>query len=194
MDAVLATIVDDGQAIHKITWVAVEIPYYTPFLIISHKTKPKRSCPTPSKEVVYIRLDRSIDPMPSEGKTAPPWWWYLCDSCVGVWWHFPYYSYHRNPMGWEVFVPAAISINLDIIALFRLHKWPRTPNLSQEGWVKLCKADTICLWTAYQCAQTLCKYLIWTWEAVWGGYQPQPWHNDIILTSQVIQNPKIQTK
>ena len=26
--------------------------------------------------------------------------------------------------------------------------------------------------------------------AVWGGWQPQPWHNDIIWTPQVIQNPK----
>jgi hypothetical protein len=30
---------------------------------------------------------------------------------------------------------------------------PEPQNLSQVGWVKLCKAATICLWTAYQCAQ-----------------------------------------
>ena len=31
------------------------------------------------------------------------------------------------------------------------------------------------------------------WEAVWGGChcQHQPWSNDIILTPQVTQNPKI---
>ncbi len=28
-------------------------------------------------------------------------------------------------------------------------------------------------------------------EAVWGGCQPQPWPNDIILTPQVTQNPNI---
>ncbi len=32
------------------------------------------------------------------------------------------------------------------------------------------------------------------WEAVWGGCQPQPSHNDIILTPQVTQNPKIWVK
>ncbi len=32
------------------------------------------------------------------------------------------------------------------------------------------------------------------WEAVWGGCQPQPWHNHIILTSQVTQSPKIWAK
>ncbi len=29
------------------------------------------------------------------------------------------------------------------------------------------------------------------WEAIWAGCQPQPWHNDIILTPQVTQNPNI---
>ncbi len=28
------------------------------------------------------------------------------------------------------------------------------------------------------------------WEAVWGGFQPQPWRNDIILAPRVSQNPK----
>ncbi len=50
------------------------------------------------------------------------------------------------------------------------------------------------LWTAYQCAQTLCMCLIWKWEAVWGGCQPHPWHNHIILTPQVTQSPKIWAK
>ncbi len=31
-------------------------------------------------------------------------------------------------------------------------------------------------------------------EAVWGGCQPQPWPNDIILTPQVTQNPNIWPK
>ena len=36
--------------------------------------------------------------------------------------------------------------------------------------------------------------LIWMQEAVWVGCLPQPWCNDIILTSQVTQNPKIWPK
>ncbi len=40
------------------------------------------------------------------------------------------------------------------------------------------------IWTAYQCAQTLCKYLRWMGEAVWVGCQPQTWHNHIISTPQ----------
>ncbi len=52
---------------------------------------------------------------------------------------------------------------------------------AQVGWVKLCKAATLCPWTTYQCAQSLCTCLIWIWEAVWGGWQPQPRCNDIFL-------------
>ncbi len=70
-------------------------------------------------------------------------------------------------------------------------------NLSQVVWVYLCKAATICLspWTAYQCAQTCYICVIWMWEAVWGGCQPQPWHNDIILTPQETpRTPKVWAK
>ncbi len=55
----------------------------------------------------------------------------------------------------------------------------------------MCKAPTVCQWIAYQCAQILFKCQIWMWEEVWGGCQPQPWHNHIILPPQVTQNPKI---
>jgi hypothetical protein len=65
----------------------------------------------------------------------------------------------------------------------------QNPPKKQEVWVWLCKAATVCLWTAYQCAQTLCICLIWMREAVWGGGQPQPWCNDIMLTPHVTQNP-----
>ncbi len=63
-------------------------------------------------------------------------------------------------------------------------------NLSQVGWVKLCKAATVCQWTAYQCAQILCICLIWIWEVVWGGCQPQPWHNHIIFDSTSDPEPQ----
>jgi hypothetical protein len=39
-------------------------------------------------------------------------------------------------------------------------------NLSQVMLVYLFNAAIICLWTAYQCAQTFCICLIWMWEAV----------------------------
>ncbi len=52
----------------------------------------------------------------------------------------------------------------------------------------------ICPWTAYQCAQTCCIWLRWMWETVWGGCLPQQWHDDIVLTPQVTQNPKIWAK
>ncbi len=32
------------------------------------------------------------------------------------------------------------------------------------------------------------------WEAILGGFQPQPWHNDMILTPQVTQKSKIWAK
>ncbi len=41
-----------------------------------------------------------------------------------------------------------------------------------------------CMWTSYQCAQTILKCLRWMGEAVWVGYQPQPWHNHNTLTPQ----------
>ncbi len=40
---------------------------------------------------------------------------------------------------------------------------PEPQSLSQVGWVLLCKADTVCPFKAYQCAQTHC---IWMWETV----------------------------
>ncbi len=54
----------------------------------------------------------------------------------------------------------------------------------------LARSGTICIWTVYQCAQTLpiSICLIWMQEAVPIGWQPQPWHNYIILTPQVTQD------
>jgi hypothetical protein len=50
------------------------------------------------------------------------------------------------------------------------------PNLTQVMWIELFENTTICRWTAYQCAQTLCLCLWWMMqEAVWDGCQPQPW-------------------
>ncbi len=38
-------------------------------------------------------------------------------------------------------------------------------NLTQVLWGEVYKAATLCLWTAYQCAQKLLICLIWMWEA-----------------------------
>ncbi len=88
----------------------------------------------------------------------------------------------------------AVSLNHDIIPSFWLHKWPRTTksepsivgitvwgycHMSMES-ISMCSNTCICL---------MCM-----WEAVWVGCEPQPWHNDIILTPQVTQNPKCDTR
>jgi hypothetical protein len=67
-------------------------------------------------------------------------------------------------------------------------------NLTQVVWLELFEATAICPWTVYQCAQTLCICLMWMWEAVWYGCQPQQWNNDIMMTPQVSQNPNVWTK
>ncbi len=119
------------------------------------------------------------------------------DNCVRL---LPYaYGQHINVLkhfehvlyGYMKWFEVAVILNHDVMASFWLTNDSEPKNLSQEVWVWLCKAATIYLWTAYQCAETLCICLIWIQEAVWGGCQPQPWHNDIILTPQVTQNPKI---
>jgi hypothetical protein len=87
-----------------------------------------------------------------------------------------------------------VSLNHDIITSFRIHTTNDTEgpqNMSQVGWVLLFKTVTVCLSTAYQCAQTLCICLMWMGEAVWGEPQPQPRNNHIMLTPQVNPNPKI---
>ncbi len=88
----------------------------------------------------------------------------------------------------------AVSLNYDVMTSFWLHKWPWIPKYEQISVGITSAATAICPWTAYQCAQTLCICLMWMQEAVWVGCQPQPWHNHIILTPQVTQNPKIQAK
>ncbi len=71
-----------------------------------------------------------------------------------------------------------------------IQTWRRSQQTEQRsvGW--LCKAATICPWTAYQFAQTHFICLIWMRESVWGGCQSQPWHTDNILTPQVTMNPQ----
>ncbi len=54
-----------------------------------------------------------------------------------------------------------------------------------------CKGGPICPSTAYQGAKTLCIHIIWMWNALHGGFEPQPWHYNI-TRAQVYPNiPKI---
>jgi len=81
--------------------------------------------------------------------------------------------------------------------------WPSdiifTPqvNLNFQIWGQLgrwtnIRVHTCGLETAYQWLKPLCIYLMWIWEVVWGGYQPQPWCYGIIFTAQVNLNSQIQ--
>ncbi len=60
----------------------------------------------------------------------------------------------------------------------------------QLGWCNGMGAH-MCPWDSITIAQTLRICQIWMYEVVWGGYQPQPWRNDIISTPQVIMSPQI---
>ena len=53
------------------------------------------------------------------------------------------------------------------------------------------KGAPICPSTAYQGAKTLCIQMIWMWDTVNGGLQPQPWHLNIIQTQPYSVFPKI---
>ncbi len=70
MDAVLAIIVDGGQVICKITWVAVETKLIHRYFIDSYKTPPQHPQPTPFKEVTCVGLGGSIESTLLEGQMA----------------------------------------------------------------------------------------------------------------------------
>ena len=53
------------------------------------------------------------------------------------------------------------------------------------------KGAPICPSTAYQGAKTLCIQMIWMWDTVNGGLQPQPWHHNIIQAQPYSIFPKI---
>ncbi len=57
-----------------------------------------------------------------------------------------------------------IEINLKVLDTINVNR--SIIGSTEVVWVELCKADTLCLWKAYQYAQTLCICLIWMWEAV----------------------------
>ncbi len=95
--------------------------------------------------------------------------------------------------GWGEQFEEAVRLNNDIMPSFWLHKWPRTPKSDPSsvgipvwGYCHM-PLDSISM-----CSNTLCMSNVDGREAVWGGRQPQPWRNDIILIPQVTQPPKYE--
>ncbi len=54
-----------------------------------------------------------------------------------------------------------------------------------------CKGEPIRSSTAYQDAKTIC--IIWMWDTINGGWQPQPWHHNIIHAPPYSFYSKIHT-
>ncbi len=69
-------------------------------------------------------------------------------------------------------------------------------NLNPQTWGKLGQCNGIRVqpyvpWDSIPMSQTLCLCLIWMYESVWSGYQPQPWCCGIIFTPQVTLTSQI---
>ncbi len=62
---------------------------------------------------------------------------------------------------------------------------PESSNLWPTWPVYWYKGAPICPWDSISMAQAFFICLIWMYEVVWGGYQPQPWRYRIILIPQV---------
>ncbi len=61
--------------------------------------------------------------------------------------------------------------------------------LTSQIWGQLGRCNsmgaTICPWDSIPMAQILRIYLLWMYEAIWVGYQPETWRYGIISTPQV---------
>ncbi len=68
---------------------------------------------------------------------------------------------------------------------------PKVQNLGPTWPMYLYKGAPKCPWGHMSIAQTLWICLAKIWEAVWGGYQPQPSCDGIISTPKVTQNFEI---
>ena len=86
--------------------------------------------------------------------------------------HFVYIQYGCGMQSMGVF-----SLNHDIAKSYRLSHTPfSTPTCKRITH----KDAPIGPYTVSQGAQTLCIHPIWIWDAVSGGFQPLPWHHNII--------------
>jgi hypothetical protein len=76
-------------------------------------------------------------------------------------------------------------IALNMMYWYHFHSQSNTksPNLGPTSWsLEWYKGAPICPWYSIPMAQLLSIYLIWMWEAVWIGWQPQTWRNDTFLS------------
>jgi hypothetical protein len=64
-------------------------------------------------------------------------------------------------------------------------------NLTQVMWLNLFETTSLCQWTAYQCAQTLCMCLMWMQEAVWVAVNV---NHDAMTSFWLHMWPRITTK
>ncbi len=76
--------------------------------------------------------------------------------------------------------------NMTLWHQFHSSSGPEFPNLLGPTWpVSRYKGASIFLWDSIPMTQTLFTCLLWIYEVVWGGYQPQTWCYGIIFTPQV---------
>ncbi len=57
-----------------------------------------------------------------------------------------------------------------------------------------CKGGPLCLFTAYQGAKTLCIHMIWMWDEVHGGLEPQSCYYNITRAQPYPNYPKIHPR
>ncbi len=110
-----------------------------------------------------------------------PWTAYQCAQtrCICLMWM------HRKQF------KLAVILNHDIMTSFWLHKWAWSPKSEQSSvGIPVWGYCHIPMDSISMLSNTLYKSNV-DEEAVWAGCQPQQWHNDIILTQQTTQNPKI---
>ena len=74
MDAISASIFQRQASKSSKKRVAVELIYLQGYFNDLIKLLLPYPRPTPLEEVTCVRLGLSIDAMPQEGQTAPPWW------------------------------------------------------------------------------------------------------------------------
>ncbi len=96
---------------------------------------------------------------------------------------------------WEAVVEVAVSLSHDVMTSFWLHKWPRSPNYEPSSvgitfW-GYCHMPMDSTW---MCSNTWYMSLYGCGKQFELAVRAQPWPNDIILTPQVTQNPKIWAK
>ncbi len=84
-----------------------------------------------------------------------------------------------------------IASNITLWHHFHSTSDPKILNLGPTWPVYQDKGAPMSPWDNKTIPQTLLDVSRLICEAVWGGYQPQPWHNGIISTPQVTQKFKI---